>query len=121
MQTIEQAPVTEIERERPSSVEGGSTISVDGLHDAIQEMADSFDVSGFKCVKCGLVHQHDTTKHKISETFDITEDDAATQFEYNPVCHCGVQEAARHGSDFGIDEREASDIAEGAPVPPGTL
>lgn len=118
MKTIEQQPVERVREDRRSSFDGGSSVSVGKLHESLRSMADSFDVSDFKCVKCDLVHTHDTTKHKLSETFDISESDAATLFEYNSVCHCGVQEAARRGSDFGIDEEEAASIARDAPIPP---
>lgn len=98
-------------------VDASTSVEASGLQDSLDEMADSFDVTGFKCVKCGLVHMHDTTKHRLSDTFDIDESDAA-DLEYNSVCHCGVQEAGRHGNDFGIDESEAASIAESAPIPP---
>lgn len=118
MKQIEQQPVERVRENRSPEVDAETTVSVGELHESLRSMADSFDVSDFKCAKCGLVHTHDTTKHKLSETFDISESDAATLFEYNSVCHCGVQEAARRGSDFGIDEAEASSIARDAPIPP---
>lgn len=119
MQKIEQMPVEQIERETSVPSREENTVLTNGLHDSLQEMADSFDVSGFKCVKCGLVHSHDTTKHRLSDTFDISESDAA-MMEYDSVCHCGIQEAARRGNEVGIDEAEASRKAENAPIPPET-
>lgn len=123
MQTIAQ-PVQEVEVE-PSSfshsvdVDAGVSIETGGLQQSLSEIADEFDVTGFKCVKCGLAHMHDTTKHRLSDTdgFDVSEEDAAS-IEYNSVCHCGVQEAGRHGSDIGIDESKAASIAGNAPIPP---
>lgn len=117
MEAIEKTQVEQIEQSEPS-ISASATVETNGLHESLEAIADGFDVTGFKCVKCGLVHMHDTTKHRLSDTFDIGEDDAASNFEYNSVCHCGVQEAARTGSDHGIDEGEASRIAEGAPIPP---
>lgn len=96
------------------------SVKTNGLHDQLEDIADSFNVDGFKCVKCNLVHGHDTTKHQLSGSFDIDETDSATELEYNPVCHCGVHEAARHGSDVGIDEDAASSVAGDAPIPPET-
>lgn len=126
METIQKTPAEQIERGEPTidagiGSGGSPTIEAESLHDSLGEMADGFDVTGFKCVKCGLVHMHDTMKHRLSDTFDIGENDAATQFDYNSVCHCGVQEAAQSGDEHGIDQSRASDIADDAPVPPGTL
>lgn len=95
------------------------TVSVEaaGLQEMLREDADTFDVTGFKCVNCGLVHSHDTTKHRLSDDFDISEEDAAS-LDSNSVCHCGVQEAGRHGDELGIDEDRAASVAEQAPIPP---
>lgn len=103
------------------SIGGGSgdspSVDADGLHASLEEIADSFDVSAFKCTKCGLAHSHDTTKHRLSDDYDINEADV-TDMEYNSVCHCGLQEAGRHGSDVGIDEADAAKKASRAPIPP---
>lgn len=121
METIEQQ---QVELTEPGShsvsvdVDQSTPVDASGLQDSLNEMADSFDVSGFKCVKCGLVHMHDTTKHRLSDTFDDFDESDAADMEYNSVCHCGVQEAGRHGNDLGIDEREAASIAQNAPIPP---
>jgi hypothetical protein len=93
------------------------SVDADELHASLEEIADSFDVSGFKCTKCGLAHTHDTTKHRLSDDYDIDEADV-TDMEYNSVCHCGLQEAGRHGSDIGIDEQDAAKNASKAPIPP---
>jgi len=120
MKQIEQQQVERVSVEEPSfSVDtvAGATVDVGNLHQKITEIADTFDVTGFKCVKCGLAHMHDTTKHQLSKDFDISDADAA-QMEYNSVCHCGLQEAGRHGSDMGIDESSAARAAGNAPIPP---
>jgi len=121
MPSIEQTQVEWVDVDSPSvdiDVDRSIAVKADGLQEELTDMADSFDVTGFKCVKCGLAHMHDTMKHRLSDTFDIDESTAAMIFDYNPVCHCGVQEAGRHGSDIGIDEREATNIASKAPIPP---
>jgi len=119
MQAIEQ-PVQEVEVEHDSlsvDVDAGASVDTGNLQERLGDMADDFDVTGFKCVKCGLAHMHDTTKHRLSDTFDVSDEDAAS-LDYNSVCHCGVQEAGRHGSDVGIDEGKAASIAGDAPIPP---
>lgn len=120
MQQIEQQQVERVSvDEHGISVDAelGTSVEASGLHESLHEIADSFDVTGFKCVKCGLAHMHDTTKHQLSKDFDISDEDAA-DMEYNSVCHCGLQEAARHGSDMGIDEASAANVAGNAPIPP---
>lgn len=117
MQTIEQS---QVERVGEHSVEhdSGATIDVNGLHESLSEIADTFDVTGFKCVKCGLAHMHDTTKHRLSDEFDSFDASDAADMEYNSVCHCGPHEASVRGSEFGINEGDASRIADKAPIPP---
>jgi hypothetical protein len=87
----------------------------DQLHAELDAMADSMDVGGFKCVheECGLVHQHDTTKHRGSDSFDMGEDEAA-QMEANSVCHCGLGNAARTGVDGAPSPSRANEMA---PIP----
>lgn len=121
MKTIEQMRVDEISSEQDGFSVSRPERSVDanGLHATLEEMADSFDVTGFKCVKCNLVHKHDTTKHRLTSTFDVNADTVA-QMDFSSVCHCGVNEAARRGSMFGIDESEAARHAAKAPIPPET-
>lgn len=112
--TVEQ---TEIGQSLDVSVDPSvEAAGVTELHSTLDEMADGYDVTGFKCVNCGLVHQHDTTKHRASDTFDMS-DETAAQMDANSVCHCGVQELGRRGSEYGIDERRAAEIADGAPIP----
>ncbi len=88
---------------------------VQQLQDSLDSMADAFDVSGFKCVheECGLVHNHDTTKHRGSDSFDMSDDEAASM-EANPNCHCGLGEAARTGVDGAPSPDKANDMA---PIP----
>jgi hypothetical protein len=119
MQSTEKQ-VQEIEAEHESlsvDVDAGVQVETGNLQSALGDIADSFDVTGFKCVQCGLAHMHDTTKHRLSDTFDVGDSEAASM-KYNSVCHCGVQEAARNGGDIGIDEQKAASIASGAPIPP---
>jgi len=117
--TVQEIENTEqIRDEMPSSisVQTGEGIEAEGLHEALDDMASSFDVTGFKCSTCGLAHMHSTNKHRASDAFDISVEETA-DMEYNPVCHCGVNELARHGSDFGVDEEAASSTAGHAPIP----
>lgn len=119
MQTSEQETVEQVETEEVSpsvEIEAGVSVEASGLQDTLAEIADTFDVTGFKCVKCGLAHQHDTTKHQLSKTFDVSDSEAASM-EYNSTCHCGAHEAGR-GSGPDIDTSKAADIASGAPIPP---
>lgn len=102
-----------VEADGPVSVDGG------GLQNVLADAADSLDVTGFKCVKCSLQHGHDTNKHRSSDTFDVSESEAA-KMDYNPNCHCGVNELARHGSDYGVDEASADSTASSAPIPDET-
>lgn len=121
METIQKTEVEQIhaEHDAPSvSVEGDVSVSgAEALHGELGDIADGFDVAGFKCVKCGLAHMHDTTKHRSSDSFDVSETEAATGQDYNPNCHCGVNELARRGSDFGVDETRAASTARSAPIP----
>lgn len=120
METIQKQEFEQVEGEHSSpsvSVEGSVAVAgAEALHSALDSIADSFDVRGFKCSECGLAHMHDTTKHRASDKFDMSEDEAASM-DYNPNCHCGVQELGRHGSDFGIDQSEAARTARNAPIP----
>lgn len=118
------AEVIQEEAEDPSiSVEApgssGPSVEAAGLQDALDTVANGFDVAGFKCGKCGLAHMHDTTKHRASDSFDMSESEAA-DMEYDPNCHCGVQELGRHGSDYGVDEGDAARTAGSAPIPDAT-
>lgn len=120
METIQKQELEQIEGEHsgPSvSVEGSVAVAgAEALHSALDGIADAFDVSGFKCTECGLAHMHDTTKHRASDAFDMSDAEAASM-DYNPNCHCGVQELGRRGSDFGVDESSAASTARNAPIP----
>jgi len=97
------------------SVERRDVDGAEQLHAELDSMADSMDVTGFKCVheKCGLVHNHDTTKHRGGDSFDMSEDEAA-QMEANSVCHCGLNDAARSGVEGAPSPSRAN---EKAPIP----
>jgi len=97
------------------SVSRKSISGANALHSSLDAIADSFDVTGFKCVheKCGLVHGHDTTKHRGSDSFDMSEDEAA-KMDANPNCHCGLGEAARTGVSGAPTPERANSMA---PVP----
>lgn len=110
-----EAPEVSVEGE----VDGGSSLGAAGLQDAISTVAEGFSVRDFKCVKCGIVHGHDTTKHRASDSFDMSEDEASSM-KFNPNCHCGVQELGRRGSDYGVDEGDAARTAGSAPIPDET-
>lgn len=85
------------------------------LHGELDAMADSFDMTGFKCAheQCGLVHNHDTTKHRASDSFGMGDEDAASM-EANPNCHCGLNELARSGHDEAPSPSRANSMA---PIP----
>jgi hypothetical protein len=85
------------------------------LHSELGAMADSFNVGGFKCAheECSLVHEHDTTKHRGSDSFDMSESEAASM-EANPNCHCGLNELAHRGVG---DAPSPSRANERAPIP----
>lgn len=122
IQEVEQTEVEQIEEEVQSSiqVEGGSTkVEASSLHAELNDSVEDFRVNGFKCAQCGLAHMHDTNKHRATDSFDMTDDEAASM-DYNPNCHCGVNELARRGSDFGVDERSAAGTASSAPIPDAT-
>ena len=105
-----QSPSIDVSVERQGDVAGASE-----LHAELDSIADSMDVHGFKCVheECGLVHNHDTTKHRSSDSFDMSDDEAA-QMEMSPNCHCGLGEAARTGVEGAPSPSKANDMA---PVP----
>jgi hypothetical protein len=120
MNTIQRTTLEQVEDvqspEVSVSVKGSRDVAgASELHSELGEIADSFDVTGFKCVheECGLVHNHDTTKHRASDSFDMTDDESA-QMEFNPNCHCGLSELARSGIDGAPTPSEANSMA---PVP----
>lgn len=99
----------EVSVERKPDVAGA-----DQLHAEAESMADSFNVGGFKCAheKCGLVHSHDTTKHRASDSFDMSDDEAASM-EANPNCHGGLNELAR----TGVANKSPDQANRTAPIP----
>lgn len=120
-QQIERADLEQIHEDATSpefdvKVErAGDVTGVSELHSELSEMADSFNVRGFKCAheECGLLHQHDTTKHRGSDSFDMSEEEAA-EMEANPNCHCGLAEAARTGVSGAPSPTQAN---KDAPIP----
>jgi len=102
----------------PSSVtfSGETVVEVPGLHQTLDGVASEFRVTGFKCAECGLAHMHDTNKHRASDTFDVSFEDAASHTT-NPNCHCFLHEAKHRGDEMGVDPSRAAEIAESAPIP----
>lgn len=118
--TIQRTDLEQIQEDTASpevdtSVERRDVAGADQLQSELNAMADSMDVSGFKCVheQCGLVHNHDTTKHRGSDSFDMDEEEAA-QMEANSVCHCGLNDAARNNVDGAPSPSRANEMA---PIP----
>jgi hypothetical protein len=97
------------------SVERRDISGASELQSELGAMADSMDVTGFKCVheKCGLVHGHDTTKHRAGDSFDMSDSEAA-EMEANSVCHCGLNDAARSGVEGAPSPSQANSRA---PIP----
>ncbi len=120
IQEVEQSELMRDEMKSSVSVSTEAGVDAGGLHDALEDMAHEFEVTGFKCTTCGLAHMHSTNKHRASDAFDISVSDTA-DMGYNPNCHCGVNELARRGSDFGVDETDASSTANHAPIPDSAM
>ena len=112
----EEVAQPEVEVDGVAASDTSMTVEASGLQSALDGIADGFSVNGFKCAKCGLAHMHSTNKHRASDSFDMSDKDAASM-EFNPNCHCGVQELGRHGSDYGVSEGDAARTAGGAPIP----
>lgn len=108
--------ITEPKSDMEVELEVGAGEGLEELEAEIDSTAESFRVSDFKCQACGLAHGHDTDKHRASDSFSLSHDEAS-EMNMNPNCHCGAHELAARGSDFGVDEGEASRVASGAPVP----
>lgn len=119
METIQKRKLEEVEQEHDApSISAEAGVSVSGasaLHSALDSIADSFNVSGFKCTECGLAHMHDTTKHRASDAFDMSDEEAASM-DYNANCHCGYNEAAHKG----IADVSPESAARTAPIPDET-
>lgn len=105
-----QSPEVNFSVDKDEGIGGGGKLQA-----ALDDISEGMDVTGFKCVheKCGLVHGHDTTKHRTSDSFDMSEDEAA-QMDTNPNCHCSLNEAARTGVEGAPSPSRANDMA---PVP----
>lgn len=123
--TIQKTEIEQIEEETQTpevsvEIEGGSpSASIEGgqkLQAAIGNLADSMSIDGFKCAheQCGLVHSHDTNKHRASDDFSMSEDEAA-EMEANPNCHCGLGELSRR--DDVKDAPSPSKANDMAPIP----
>lgn len=110
-QIQEETQAPEVQVEARPDIEGGAE-----LQSALSEIADEFTVGGFKCAhpECGLVHTHDTNKHRASDDFSMSEDEAA-EMEANPNCHCGLGELARR--DDVSDAPTPSRANDMAPIP----
>lgn len=119
METIQKEEVEQINSDHAApeiSIEGGASVAgAEELHGALDNIADSFDMTGFKCTECGLAHMHDTTKHRATDAFDMSDEDAASM-DYNSNCHCGYNEAAHKG----ISDVSPSQAARTAPIPDET-
>jgi len=110
-QIQKQTQVPEVQVEERPDIQGAAE-----LQSALGEIADEFGVGGFKCAhpQCGLVHSHSTNKHRASDDFSMSSDEAA-EMEANPNCHCGLAELARRGDVSGTPSpSRANDMA---PVP----
>ena len=120
MQTLEQTDLEEVTNDESTSpsVQVEARPDVEGaaqLHGELDNIAGDASVSGFKCSheECGLVHTHDTTKHRGSDDFDMSEEEAG-HMESNPNCHCGLNQLAREGVDGAPSPSRANSMA---PIP----
>jgi len=75
------------------------------------EAAADLSVTSFKCAGCGLSHGHATDKHRASDSFDMSHEEAGTEMGTNPNCHCGANELAARNVPG------AESTASSAPVP----
>lgn len=89
--------VTNLSGDALNSIIGDLDDEVDGdLKGVLEEaagMVSAATVSGFECPVCGLNHGHPDDKHDIRDAFDVAAD-FADEMQYNPYCHCGVNELA---------------------------
>lgn len=110
-EVVEGSPVIELDA-------SGDSAGLDGLVETLQATATDFRVTDFKCAKCGLPHGHDTDKHRASDSFALTHDEAAGM-EFNPNCHCGYNELAHRGkSEYGVtDAPSPASASDTAPTP----
>lgn len=118
-ETVQRTELEQVEEDAASpevTVEAKPDIAgAEQLHAEVEAMAEDFSVGGFKCAheECGLVHNHDTNKHRASDSFDMSDSEAA-QMEANPNCHCGLNELARVGADGAPTPSQANSRA---PIP----
>jgi hypothetical protein len=122
---LQELDLTQDQKPELEEVEGG-VIQLDPAEDAseglseleaeIEATAEGFSVRGFKCTKCGLAHGHDTDKHRASDTFAMTHDEAG-QMDFNPNCHCGAHALAHGRGPNSVNRSEARATADSAPVP----
>lgn len=121
--------VEQVEREEVTETEDGvgvveaevSSVSADGLQNTLDSMAESFDVTGFKCAQCGLTHGHSTNKHRASDSFDVSQEEAA-EMEFNPACHCGYNAIAAGAEDVDVADAPSLESASStAPIPDHTM
>lgn len=65
-------------------------------------LVEQSNLSGFECPheECGLNHSHPDHKHDIRSGFEVS-NDFASQMEFVPYCHCGVNELAMLMQFFG--------------------
>lgn len=122
---MQQLDLTQEQEPELEEVEGG-VIELDLAGDTseglaeleaeIEKTAERFRVRGFKCTKCGLAHGHDTDKHRASDSFAMTHEEAGAM-EFNPNCHCGAHALASGRGPNSVDREEAHETAGKAPVP----
>lgn len=122
---MQQLDLTQEQEPELEEVEGG-VIELDPAGDAseglaeleaeIEKTAEGFRVRGFKCTKCGLAHGHDTDKHRASDSFAMTHEEAGAM-DFNPNCHCGAHALAHGRGPNSVDRAEARETAGKAPVP----
>jgi len=121
VETIEESSVTSEDIASSVSINESRdevTVEADGLQDSLSDAASRTEVNSFKCPTCNLAHSHGTNKHRANDSFDISIEET-TDMDFNANCHCGVNELAEHGSDFGVSESEAESVASNAPIPDG--
>ena len=106
------------------------------LEDAAN-ITEDVEASTFECQDCGLNHSHADWKHDIRNPtdtsdlrtsipgFNVDERFATRGMEYNPKCHCGVNELAMLMPYYGYIGvcvfRDQSDMASVAAANPATV
>lgn len=122
-QTVNEKTIQEEADTGSSSIDVSADVSIEGgssLMDSIEETASDFNVTGFECANCGISHNHDTTKHKASDSFELGAGDSAKSLDSNGVCHCGYNEVAHRADDLGVSGAPSpSEAFRTAPIPDG--